>query len=194
MAQIDIGLETYQGYADQDAADFYLAADFNAAAWREADLDTKGRALVTATRVLDRQSWQGTRTVADQPLAWPRAGIAGVDQAGVPLAVISALIELAAQIIGGYDAANKASTASGVKRQKAGSVEIEYFANNQGGPDGSGYRLPLPVWELISVYLAGQGGGLSGAIASGVCGDTAFGQDYQVSLYGGVGNFERDGY
>lgn len=159
---VTIGPKSYQSYATIAQADNYLAADFNASAWQAGeDDDAKGRALVSATRVLERQSWIGDKAESDQDLAWPRTGtgIDGVEDDEIPADIVSASIELANIIFTGTDVANTTQEQS-TKRQKAGSVEIEYFRSFD---DPS--RFPRTVQELISKYLAGSG--YSGVITSG---------------------------
>lgn len=165
MATVTVGSEDYTSLIGLDEADAYLGADVNAVAYREGTEDERARWLVTATRILLRQSW--------------RAGIVLADV----VAIQEATAELAAQIAGGYDAANRSTTASNIARQKAGSVEVEYFR----GVEGDGLRLPLPVWELIRPYLAGSAGlVLGGALASGTdgCSITGRGNPYD---YGWIG-------
>lgn len=61
MAIVTIASVDYEVYADVATADAYLAADLRLnAIWSAATADDKARAMVTATRLLNRQSWQGT--------------------------------------------------------------------------------------------------------------------------------------
>jgi len=170
---VTIGGNEYDVYADLATADVYLAAEPNAALWREDNEEENSRALVSATRIFNRLPWKGSKTEADQALAWPRTetGVDGVEDDAIPQAIIDGSIELANAIRNGYDASNLASTASGIKRQKAGSVEIEYFA---GGSATEGQRLPLPVMELIDDYLAGDDADFPSTIASGTDGASSF--------------------
>lgn len=180
MASVDIGSNSYETYADADAADEYLEAEFSAqgTAWRAAVDDDKARALVTATRVLDRMTWLGDPTESDQPLAWPRTDtdVDGVENDEVPTAIVSASIELAAVIIAGTDVLGT-TQAQTVKSQKAGSVAIEYF---RGFEDPA--RLPLNVRELLALYLAAAGTATTGgAIAFGTDTCSDFSHGYEPS-------------
>lgn len=172
---VSLGGNEYEVFASLPTADIYLAAEPNADLWREADQEANGRADISATRILNRMRWAGEKTDADQALAFPRinTGVDGADEFTIPQAIIDGSIELANAIRNGYDAANLASTASGVRRQKAGSVEIEYFAS----VSVDGLRLPLPVMELIGPYLAGEGALLGLAQAFGADGCTNFPED-----------------
>jgi hypothetical protein len=166
MATVTITPTDFEVYADVDAADAYLAGDFGAALWRaETVADQKARALITSTRLLNRLVWAGTMEDPDQPLAWPRSGtgIDGVEDDVIPQPIIDASIVLAKLIHAGSKVDDQSTTATGIKRQKAGSVEIEYFI-----PTTDPQRLPTAVLELVGPYLGGALG-LAGSIASGVC-------------------------
>lgn len=159
MATVTIGGTDYDTYATVAEADEYLAADFTATAWRaETDEDQKSRALVTATRLLDRQTWPGEKADEFQPLAWPRTGVTGYDDYEVPQAVIDACCLLAKYIHEGSTLETSPTTANNTKRLKAGSAEIEYFF-----PLSNGTRLPLPVMELLAGLLGAAGSSVSAA-------------------------------
>lgn len=157
---ITIGGNDYDSFESVSDADIYLAVDPTASAWRALpDADAKGGYLVAATRVFVRQSWQ------DGVIADP-----------LPQAIKDATALLAAAMAGGYDAANQATTASGVRRQKAGSVEQEFFWSQT---IGAGLRFPLPIWELIKGFLDGADSSGIGATAStGTCGRSIADIDY----------------
>lgn len=157
MATIIIDAVEYDTYATVADADSYLAADFTATAWRaETDDDQKGRALVTATRLLDRQVWPGEKADEFQPLAWPRTGVTGYDDYEVPQAVVDACCLLAKYIHEGSTVETSLTTANNTRRLKAGSAEIEYFY-----PFVNGTRLPLPVMELLAGLLGGGGSAIA---------------------------------
>lgn len=164
---VAIGDTQHKVLADLPAALAYLAADPAGAAFLAAEPTVQAQWLVQATRILGRQSWRGE---AVDLLAFPRKGIPGIDPASIPQRVEEAAIELASAVAGGYDAANQATTASGIKRQRAGSVEQEFFYSAGGGPDGRGFRFPLPIWELLKGLLAGgEVGDIAGSLSYGTC-------------------------
>lgn len=61
-------------YATVEEADLYFADRLDVAAWTDASPTQKAQALVTATSVLDEQTWTGTAITETQKLAFPRAG------------------------------------------------------------------------------------------------------------------------
>lgn len=152
MPTITIDGTDFDAYATVATADDYMVAAYHGATWRAALADDKARSLVTATRLLDRQVWQGRKASDAQALDWPRSGIAGVDDSAVPQAVVDATCELALSILDGSSVQTNATTEEQAKRLKAGSVEIENFrlsSSTDGAP-----RFPQIVHELVGQWLA----------------------------------------
>lgn len=158
MGTVTIGASTYNVYADVATADEYYNGSTDYATWAALSTDEKARALVSATRLLDRQRWQGTQTVDGQDLAWPRAGVVdcageAVDDSVIPQSVIDASMVLALYDATGSNVQTSATSEDLTKSLAAGSVSISYFR-----ADSANYaRFPLPVMELIGCFLAGFG-------------------------------------
>ncbi len=181
-----IGGQPYMVLASLPVARVYLAADPAATAWAAGDDEAQSKWLVAATRAFGRQLWKGE---AVDVLAFPRTGIPGVDPTTIPPQIITGTIELAKAIAEGFDL-NATSTAGGVRRQKAGSVEIEYFA----GAALAGTRFPLPVWELVGSLTgnSGLGHGIGGSYSSGTCGRAPLDQDFSVLGSGDAEPWQRN--
>lgn len=116
------------------SANDYLAARLGAEPWAAAGEDTREKALVTASRYFDGLKWKGKKTVASQPLAWPRTGVVlsdgtPVDSTYYPLPVTLASYELAFQLLLNPTLLTNVQQGGpgNVKRLKAGSAEIEFF-------------------------------------------------------------------
>ena len=184
MSEIDIDGTEYEAYSDVETADLYMAASLSTENWDAASDDTKGKALVTASRLLDRQLWRGTKTGTGSPaqvLAWPRTGtgVTGVEDDVIPEGIINGSIELARYLLDGVDVQNEQNISQKISSMRAGSVALTFFR----GAEGVAYRFPLIVQELVGPYLAGSGTSLAvGAIASGVDGESLTNKDYG---YGG---------
>lgn len=164
---VTLGVAIYDVYASQATADAYLAADVTAASWATATNDQKAQALVSSTRLLNRQTWQGTAT---DTMAWPRTGT--TDDAQAYADVIEASILIAASLIDGTDVI----TSNGVnlqRRLKAGSVEIENFRQDP----FSVSRWPMAVGELVNKWLDG-GVSVGLGYASGTDQTSELGSDY----------------
>lgn len=178
---VSVGGSEYDVYAAVADADHYLEAEFSDAAtrWRDATKttdDDKARATVSGTRVIDRQTWPGSKTGGEyQTLQWPRTGtgIDGVDDDVIPQAIVDASILLAAEINSGTNVAGSTSTDDRIKRQQAGSVSLEYFRDLS-----DGQRFPTAIQELLAPYLAGATSTLAGALSYGTSECSDFGTGY----------------
>jgi len=162
MANPVVSLDSdFAVYADVDTADAYMDGALHGDLWRSADDDTKGRALVTATRVLDRQLWQDAYNTYELRLAVPN--------------IVNASIEMALALIQGNDLQNSTTTAEKVRSLAAGSVRIENFR----GIDLA-TRFPTIVQELLAPYLAGYGATFVSK-AAGTDGVSIFPTDFSYS-------------
>ncbi len=171
MATITIAGNDYPAYQTVDEISIYAAAAVGdaATAWNEADLTTQAPAAVSASRLIDRQQWQGEKTDPDQIPAFPRTGLYYPDGTAVPSDVVPEQVldansELAMDLLSGSTVQTDPSTQQQTRRLKAGSVEIEYF-----NIPGTGTRFPQTVMELIGFWL----GGMAGAIGSEATGTDA---------------------
>lgn len=178
---VSIGDREYEVYADIATADQYLAAESSAAAtaWRALTDDTeKARFLVTATRMINRQRWPGTKSDEYQELAFPRDGMNSdcATDGVIPQDVIDASALLAAHLANG-EQLTTTNQDQPIKRQAAGSVSIEYFR-----PFDEAARFPLDVQELLSCLVAGAvDAGSAGSIATGTDSCSDFSRGYEPS-------------
>jgi hypothetical protein len=67
-------------YVTVEEADLYLESRIDNANWFDADDDVKEQALVTATTLIDNNSWIGYAVSSSQDLAWPRKNAIYFDQ------------------------------------------------------------------------------------------------------------------
>lgn len=153
MTTITIGTADYQVYGNLVDAELYLAARIGSDIWDTKDNNVKNRALITATRLLDRQIWQGTKTVDSQLLDWPRIGVVdaegiAVDDATVPQDIVDGSFEFALMLINNTELVNEDTTGSNIQRLKAGEVETWFFRPTLGKS-----RIPSVVLELVGQYL-----------------------------------------
>jgi hypothetical protein len=181
MPQVEIFGNSYDSYADLPTAIEYLSANIEASDFLTASADVQGQALVSMTRTLNRQQWQGKQTDGYETMAWPRSGLfypdgTPVDPNSIPDAVVSACCEGAADLCAGSNLMDAANTFNYTKRLKAGSVEIENFRQVDDVP-----RFPQVVQELIGFWLGGGGDLPVGSQSSGTCGKTIFNESYDVN-------------
>lgn len=130
MGTVTIGATNYDSFATVAVADPYLAADIiRAVPWALLNDDAKGRALVSATRMMLALPWCD---------ATPDPTI---DQAS-PIPEVAAM--LAADLAAKPKLFADASGNSNIKSAKAGSAAIEFFSPVDGGPP-----LPKALWDLL---------------------------------------------
>lgn len=169
MATITIGSSSYESYSSvAEADDFYLASS-SYAAWSAYGIDDRKRGLVSATRLLERQSWQGAKVSDSQTLEFPRTGLTcngvDIDSAGSSTRISDACNLLALKILNGDPVETKSSQEAEVKRIKAGSVEVENFRLSSSASETA--RFPVDVMEVIGCFMAGSTPYLGGTIVSG---------------------------
>ena len=121
-------------YIDLVTATALLDDSIHAAQWPFVDPDNQTRALLTALRLLDLRTWEGTKTDPLQALQWPRTGAIDrfgqpVDTATVPAQIEQAQAQLAYLLSQNPTLEDAGGTGSNEKRLQAGSAEIEYFRN-----------------------------------------------------------------
>lgn len=170
MATITINGNDYPTYQTVAEIDIYAAGAVGdaASAWNTAETDAKPPAAVSASRLIDRQQWQGEKTDPDQVEAFPRTGLYYIDGTPVPSdvvpqQVIDANSELAMDLLAGSSVQTDPSTQQQTRMLKAGSVTIEYF-----NLPGTGTRFPLAVMELLGFWL-GNVSDVLGSEATGTC-------------------------
>ena len=112
------------------------------------DVGRRDKLLLRASEWIDASfRFRGSKQQANQPRAWPRAGVVdgdGQELTTIPQAVIDVTIELAILLASDTDAAEQALGLSpGILQQKAGGVEIR-FASSEPEKHARLYRLLLP--------------------------------------------------
>jgi hypothetical protein len=173
MATITIGSNDYDALDTLANVEAYLAgsATDQATAFSAAVELAQQKAIIEATRVLQRQSWTATDGVA--------TAVADAADSDLPQGIKDATAELAAYIANGeLDFITNASTESTQKRIKAGSVELENFRSI--GVGSSGYRFPLNVFELVRPYLSSTTAASNLASSSGTSRTSQFDTGYGI--------------
>ena len=169
MNTLAIDSLVFDVYADVAEADGYMIAAFGNAVWLAASELEKAQALVSATRVFNKQCWLGTANpFSGSTLVWPRTGtgITGVDDSVIPSDIAYGAIELANAILNGSDVqSNPVPGAQGLQIIKAGSVMLQYFRDANSLAERLS-RFPIIVQEYVGRYLCGQSDAVTG-VATG---------------------------
>lgn len=173
MALVTIGSSDYIVYSSLTDADAYFNASVQFDEWDAFTEDQKRRGLVSATRLIDRQRWQGEKTEQGSPtqdLEFPRDDL--TDCSGDPVSsddsldlAVEASQLLAFDLLDGQELETSATTEDLTKRLKAGSVEIENFRADA----NAATRFPTDVMELLGCFLSG-GAAIAGSISTGTDG------------------------
>lgn len=173
MTSITIGSNEYEVYSDVAEADAYYNGSTEFADWDALTATEKSRALVSSTRLIDRQPWQGAKVVSspDQILDFPRTGL--VDCEGIALDDVDTLplAVTASQLLALDIHTDNAQTQQRInedltKSLKAGSVSLVNFRQDKDTLSG---RFALDVMELIGCFLS-SGASISSSIDSGTDG------------------------
>jgi hypothetical protein len=124
--------ESYSTVAEADA--YFLA--LNNTAWTGTDPEKEAwlRQGKTYLETTYKQKWQGFITDIDQPSDWPRTGVIDgngriVDADTIPDDIKAANNELALDAISGSLTSTIGAQGTGIKREKVGSLETEYWNN-----------------------------------------------------------------
>lgn len=201
-----MGTITIQGtaveiYGDETGARVYLAGAIHGTVWGTTSVPQQQRALVTATRLLDRQNWLGQPTqpidktvpqpLGTQALQWPRAGVTSrngvtIDDTLIPGDVIDAAYEIALDLIDAASTIQTQNDGTDLKiettKQRVGPIQTERSIERFEAGGQNRARLPLIVRELLAPFIGGDG--IAG-VAFGADGcSTIEGADLGFSGYG----------
>lgn len=144
-----VGGENANSYCTKAEADTYHSGHIASSTWDDAETDTKNRALVTATRLLDEHiEWTGEVAATDQKLLWPRDGMyyengAAIDTDVLPAKLKEATAELARQMIAADRTADDDVSVKGITRISAGAVDLSF----------SGYKTPNVIPDAVYVMV-----------------------------------------
>jgi hypothetical protein len=87
-----------KAYASIAEGNTYFTERFNSDAWEDATDANKAKALITATRLIDRLNFMGEKTSSSQTLQFPRN-----DDSTIPTDIKYATLELAHALLDGVD-------------------------------------------------------------------------------------------
>lgn len=176
MGQVTISGTNATVFGSLAGATTYFALALGGTGWSAASGTDRQKALVSATRWMQRLGLvdpsDGSTIVPD------------VADAGVPVPVQEGAYELADALLTDAEAQAATSTGSNVKSVKAGSAEVTFFRATNGTP------LPTVAFQLLRPYLAsqqstGDGDGGVGSYASGTDGESSFSDGDAWGRYSG---------
>ena len=148
-------------YTTIAAADAYHDDHLYGTDWSDSDADTKCRALVMATRLLDYWfEWGGSVTTIGQRLMWPREGVIGpngLEEASdaIPDRIADATAEWARLLIASDLTADSDIEAQGIGSLKAGPVYLTFRG---------AVAKPVPDAVQVAVSVYGRKRARSGSV------------------------------
>lgn len=147
-------------YVSRADADLFFEARYNDGGWSALSNANKERALVAATRLIDREAFRESPATATQALKWPRLYVRRVDSAynegtssgyyaatELPQQLLDAVCELAMLLAAGTQTETAGRK---IKRFKSDDQEFEYEADGRAAS-----ALPSSVQQLLSPFLRG---------------------------------------
>jgi len=139
-------------YVTVQEADTYFSERLFSEVWINASPEDKQKALVMATKSIDRKPLRGRKTDPQQELAFPRNG-----DTEVPQEVKDACCEEALAILS--SAGNQHSLYGpkpGLKSIQIGKTREEYFSPAEGGTTAFSSRFLSPeAWQLLRFWIGG---------------------------------------
>lgn len=149
------GLSNADSYVSVGDADIYFAARNNSD-WDALDTAEKEAALLYATAYIDsKYTWPGYVYNTNQSLDWPRNSAYDDEErvlSGVPLILRNSVCELAvAHAVNGASLTQTFDRGGAVKREKVGSLEVEYM-------DGAGSGRSYPFIDVMLSPITATGG------------------------------------
>jgi len=143
-------------YGSQSEADAYFEDSVHNNTWSSYTSEQKDQGLVTATRQLERQSWDGTKEDSTQILDFPRTGL--YDCAGNSITADESLtyikeaeFEYSLAILQDNSILTSSNVSgSNIKKAEAGSAKVTYFR------PVTGTKYPLPVLNIVKCFFLGN--------------------------------------
>lgn len=133
-------------------ADTYAEADFYGTVWNDATDAQKDQTLVMATKRLCLEKYYGDRETTTQALCFPRLGIGTIDGIAmdsiIPPQIKEATYQLAKYMLS-VDMSMKKAVEQTTKKEKVGSLEVEYAVNESGSFTTYSDSLPSMVSALV---------------------------------------------
>lgn len=138
--------KTVPCYGTVEDADNYFGMTLEGQRWMATSRDRKYKALVSATKRIDRLNFKGVMAVADQPLQFPR----GTDTL-VPVEIQQACYELAQALLKGVDPDTEADLIL-TTFQGYGGLRTEYNRSSVQPWIIAGIPCKM-AWDLLWPYL-----------------------------------------
>ena len=134
-------------YLTKAEADSYFAGRLNTECWDDADDATKDKALLQATRAIDRLNFRGKKTEDSQELQFPRD-----DDTVVPDDIKAACAEESLQLLEGKDPEMERESLA-VTKQEFGKAKIQFDNLTSRPINILNGIMSIVAWSYLLPYL-----------------------------------------
>lgn len=135
-------------YVDLNEANEYFSNRLHAEAWANAAESDKRKALVMATKAIDRQPLKGRKTDKEQPFAFPR-----FPDTEIPTVVKEACCEEALSLLERGNSQRRKLQQEGIQSFTLGNMSETYVAGAGRGLLSQEARELLNPWQLGAVMI-----------------------------------------
>lgn len=151
-----IGGSSSTSYVTLTEANDYFSDRLNVTEWDAADNETREKALITATRRIDEETFRGLKASTTQALKWPRVGVYDEDglifaSDSIPERVKQATFMAALELLKADYLAE--SYLGNYEFMSAGNFQFKQFTPLSAG------RLPAEAVRLLQFVMTGGSGG-----------------------------------
>lgn len=127
-------------------ASIYFSERLHTEVWDEASDTDRLKALIMATRAIDKLNFIGEQTEVDQELQFPRGG-----DSAIPAAIQEATCELALRLLDGIDADMEIEN---VRTNSSGISSVNNTYDARVVPEYVLAGIPSPTaWQMLKPYL-----------------------------------------
>lgn len=143
-------------YISVEDAIVFFGERLNTGPWDAADTATREKALISATRAVDRLLLSGRKADADQALEFPRAlksGYGWISQENVPQQVIEAVCEEALELLDSDGSERRKLQAAGVTSFQLGTLSEVYATGTSGRSAKPSGLFSQAARELMRPYV-----------------------------------------
>lgn len=134
-------------YVTTSEVDTYASERLNSRAWETASTTNRNKAIIQATRIMERLNYSDEKTEEDQELEFPRGS-----DVTIPQAIKDACCEIVIALLGGADVERKADQQKVTSRRYA-SVGTSYDPRIVSEHAAAGVP-SYEAWLLLRPYLA----------------------------------------
>lgn len=145
-----VEISTSNSYITLADAETYFNERLNSDAWEDANENDKKRALITATKSIDRLNFSGAKTNDDQVLQFPRD-----DDASIPTTIKDAVCENALILLDDKDIEDEIERIR-IRQENVADIKVAYDTGHAPENIMAGIA-SATAWMMLKPYLRDAG-------------------------------------